>query len=347
MAAAVELVRLLAGQGIECSTAQAVRAQHSHDESWHQGPLPAVVCFPDDAVQAAFVVAACRDLGLPLVPFGTGTGMEGQVIAPDGGVAVSTRRMDRILQVDALAGRARVEAGVTRKQLNLALRDSGWQFTVDPGADASLGGMASTRASGTNSVRYGTMRETVLSVRVVMPDGRLIDTSHPACAGLAALFVGAEGALGLIAELEVRLHPVPEAIAAASSAFSDLQSAIAAAIAIVARGIRVARVELLDAHAMAAVNAALNLVCLRLLRRHCGEDVNFKASAIFTSNDSIVNGAIVLSGALVMWLGSNVPDLVLGVVVAGIAANGGREILREASETARRAEAAETPLKSK
>lgn len=252
---AAELARRLAGQGIDCSSAAAVLAQHAHDESWHRGTLPSLVCFPTEAAQAAAAVAACRDVGLAVVPFGTGTGMEGQVVPPEGAVAISTRRMDRILHIDAVAGRAKVQAGVTRKQLNQALRDSGWQFTVDPGADASLGGMASTRASGTNSVRYGTMRENILSLRVVMPDGRLIDTGHPDCAGLSALFVGAEGALGLIVELDVRLYPVPEEVAAASSAFADLQAAVAAAMAIVSRGIRVARVELLDAHAIAAVNA--------------------------------------------------------------------------------------------
>ena len=257
LTAAIETLGKLLGN--RCSTGRDVREQHGKDESWHPPQAPDAVCFPRSTEEVVEIVRVCADHRLPLIPFGAGTSIEGQLIADRGGISVDLSGMNRILQVNAEDLDATVEAGVTRKQLNEHLRSSGVFFPIDPGADASLGGMSATRASGTNAVRYGTMRENVVALSVVLPDGRVIRTSRRArksSAGydLTRLLVGSEGTLGVITEVTVRLYGRPEAISSAVVAFPDLKSAIDAVIVTIQSGIPMARIELLDALLMDAVN---------------------------------------------------------------------------------------------
>jgi len=245
--------------GDRLSTALAVRDQHGRDESWHAPAAPDAVLFAETVAEVQAVVRACAAHRVPVIPFGTGTSLEGHVAAIRGGVSLDVSRMNRVLRLSAEDMDVTVEPGVTRKALNAHLRDSGLFFPIDPGADASLGGMAATRASGTNAVRYGTMREAVLGLEIVLADGRLIRTARRArksAAGydLTRLFVGSEGTLGVIVSVTLRLFGIPERITSAIVSFPDMGSAVAAVIETIQAQVPLARIELLDEVQMAACN---------------------------------------------------------------------------------------------
>ena len=245
--------------GARASESAAVRDHHSHGESYHLPALPDIVCFPHTTAEVAAIMAISATHHVPVVPFGAGTSLEGHVHAIHGGITIDLREMNHVLRVGIDDLDATVEAGVTRLQLNHALHNTGLTFPVDPGADCTIGGMAATRASGTTAVRYGTMRENVLGLTVVLADGQIIRTgtrARKSSAGydLTRLLVGSEGTLGVITEVTVRLHPLPEAVSAAVCAFDTMQGAVETVIATIQLGVPVARMELLDDTQMDAVN---------------------------------------------------------------------------------------------
>ena len=241
------------------STSTGVRDHHSKDESWHHPHRPDAVVFPNSTEEVAEIVRICARHTTPVIAYGTGTSLEGNVIPHQGGVVVDLANMNQVLRVNAEDLDVTVQARVTRKELNAHIRDQGLFFPIDPGADASVGGMAATRASGTNAVRYGTMRENVLALTVVLADGRIIRTSRRArksAAGydLTRLFVGSEGTLGIITEVTLRLYGIPEAMAAAVCSFDSIEGAVNTVIQTIQLGIPVARIELLDDVQMDSVN---------------------------------------------------------------------------------------------
>jgi D-lactate dehydrogenase (cytochrome) len=243
--------RLRDDYGDRAVTAQAVREQHSHGEGLADAALPDVVVFPHTNDEVAAIVRLCHAARIPIIAFGVGTSLEGHVAALYGGVCLDFSQMNRVLEVNDADLDCRVQAGVTREQLNAELKGTGLFFPIDPGANATIGGMASTRASGTNAVRYGTMRENVLGLTVVTADGRIVKTggrARKSSAGydLTRLLVGSEGTLGIITEVQLRLYGLPEAISAAVCQFPDLKSAVDTVIVAMQLGIPVARIELLD-----------------------------------------------------------------------------------------------------
>jgi len=245
------IAELEAAFGNRVVTSQAVREQHANTTTWVAGEPPDAVVYPQSADDVQQIVRICARHRAPVIAFGTGTSFEGHVNAPYGGVSIDLKDMNRIIAIHPQDFDCVVEPGVTRKQLNDYLRDQGLFFPVDPGADASLGGMCSTRASGTTAVRYGTMKDNVLALKVVRPDGALMTTSRRArksSAGydLTRLMVGAEGTLGIITELTLKLHGLPEATASAVCRFPSIQAACDAAITAIQTGIPIARVELVD-----------------------------------------------------------------------------------------------------
>jgi D-lactate dehydrogenase (cytochrome) len=253
------LERLRQRFGERCSTALAVREQHGRDESVFDMPPPDVVVYATDKEDVSFVLKLADQYRVPVIPYGAGSSLEGHLLAVQGGVSLDMSRMNRILRINAEDLTATVQAGVTRSQLNAELRHQGLFFPIDPGADATLGGMAATRASGTNAVRYGTMRENVLGLAVVTPQGELIPTgtrARKSSAGydLSRLYIGSEGTLGVICELTLRLYPLPEAISAAVCFFPSIAAAVQTTIQIIQMGVPIARCELLDVHAVRAVN---------------------------------------------------------------------------------------------
>jgi D-lactate dehydrogenase (cytochrome) len=259
-AAAAVIAALSARYGNRLATSPALRQQHGHTTTWIANQPPDAVIFPQSAEEVQEIVRLCAAHRVPVIGFGQGTSLEGQVNAPRGGICLDFRDMNRVLAVHAEDLDCVIEPGITRKQLNEHLRDTGVFFPIDPGADASLGGMAATRASGTNAVRYGTMKDNVLALKAVLANGETISTGHRAkksSAGydLARLMIGSEGTLGIITELTLRLSGIPEAIASGVCPFPSVEAACNAAILTIQSGIPVARIELLDEMQVRACNA--------------------------------------------------------------------------------------------
>ena len=250
--------------GTRCSTAVAVREQHGRDESAFEAPPPAAVVFAESTADVAAAVALAAQYRVPVIPFGVGSSLEGHLLAVQGGISIDLGRMNQIVAIHPEDLTVTVQPGVTRKQLNDALKSSGLFFPIDPGADASLGGMSATRASGTNAVRYGTMRENVLGLEVVTASGAVIRTgtrARKSAAGydLTRLMVGSEGTLGVMTEITLKIYPLPEAISAAVCSFPSIEAAVRTTIAIIQMGVPIARVELVDAQTVRMVNAHAKL----------------------------------------------------------------------------------------
>jgi D-lactate dehydrogenase (cytochrome) len=252
-----ELRRIVGNEQVTVN--QTVLEQHSRDESYHTPHLPDVVVFPESAAQISEIMKFAQTHRIPVVPFGMGSSLEGHVIPYHGGISLDLQRMNRILEIRPEDQLVRVQPGVTRSQLNRELKKYGLFFSVDPGADATLGGMAATNASGTTAVRYGVMRDQVRDLEVVLADGRIIHTGGRAAkssAGyhLTGLFVGSEGTLGIFTELTLRVYGIPEAILAARASFPDVESAVRTAVSLLGVGIPIARVELVDQVSMQKLN---------------------------------------------------------------------------------------------
>ena len=242
-----------------CSTALAVREQHGRDESTFDVPPPVAVVFAQDTAEVALVVALASQYRVPVIPFGAGSSLEGHLLAIQGGISIDLSRMNKVLSINADDLTVTVQAGVTRKQLNEEIKSTGLFFPIDPGADASIGGMCATRASGTNAVRYGTMRENVLALEVVTASGEVIRTgtrARKSSAGydLTRLMVGSEGTLGVITDITLRIYPLPEAVSAAVCSFPSIEAAVRTTIQVIQMGIPIARVELVDAKTVRMVN---------------------------------------------------------------------------------------------
>jgi len=274
--------------------------QHGRDESWHPARRPAAVCFPTTVEEISAAVRVCADHQVPVIPFGAGSSLEGQVIPTGDAVTISLSRMDQILAVRPDDMDCELQAGVTRERLNTELRATGLHFPVDPGANATLGGMAATRASGTTTVRYGGMRDNVMGLKVVMADGTIVRTGSRArksSAGydLTRLFVGSEGTLGIIAELTLRLHPRPEHTATAVIGFERLETLVAAVTTVMQLGLPVARCEMLDALYIKAVNAysglSLNETPTLFLELHGGRaEIDNQMQAVIDVSEMVGGG---------------------------------------------------------
>ena len=250
--------------GSNCSTALAVRTQHGRDESSFEAPPPSAVVFAESTQDVADAVALASEYSVPVIPFGVGSSLEGHLLAVQGGISIDVSRMNKVLSINADDLTVTVQAGVTRKALNEELKSTGLFFPIDPGADASIGGMTATRASGTNAVRYGTMRENVLALEVVTASGEVIRTgtrARKSSAGydLTRLMVGSEGTLGVVTEVTLRIYPLPEAVSAAICSFPSIEAAVRTTIEIIQLGVPIARVELLDVNTVRMVNAYAKL----------------------------------------------------------------------------------------
>ena len=282
-----------------CSIALALREQHGSDESSYAPMLPDAVVFAQSTEEVATIVKLCHYYDVPVIPYGAGSSLEGHILALRGGISIDLSQMNKMIAVHNEDLTATVQAGVTRKQLNLEIKDTGLFFPIDPGADASIGGMAATRASGTNAVRYGTMRENVLALTVVTADGSIIKTGTRAkksSAGydLTRVFVGSEGTLGVITEITVKLYPLPEAISAAVCSFPTAFDAVNSVIQTIQMGVPVARVEFLDENGVRAINAYDKLSLpekpLLLFEFH-GSEHGVKEQAELVQEIAAANGA--------------------------------------------------------
>jgi D-lactate dehydrogenase (cytochrome) len=285
---AAGVAALTAAFGNRVVTSRAVREQHGSTLTWMPNEPPDAVVFPQGTEDVQRIVRICSEHGLPIIPFGVGSSLEGHVNAPQGGVSVDFRDMNKLVAVHAEDLDCVVEPGITRKTLNEQLRDSGLFFPIDPGADASLGGMASTRASGTNAVRYGTMKDNVLSLQVVLANGEVINTATRAkktSAGydLTRLMVGSEGTLGIITQLTLKLSGIPEAIAGGTCPFPSVEACCNTAIMTIQSGIPIARIELLDALQVRAINTYATGIIAPIVG-HIG-DGNFHLTLLVDTND--------------------------------------------------------------